>query len=307
MRIRISTLVAALFAAAAPAMAAELGMAAPALSIDQWVKGAPVTIAPGDKIYVVEFWATWCGPCRVSIPHLTELQKKFKDKGVVFIGVSDEEADTVRPFVEQQGAAMDYAVAIDPSRKTHEKYMDAFDQRGIPTAFVIDKQARIVWVGHPMAELEEVIEGVLDGSYTVEKAKQREARRAQMMETMGRFETAMNAGDKDKLNASAEEILKTYSDEPRLLNAVAWTLLTYENKSLHNYPLALRMAKVAVDGSKEKDAAIMDTYARALYETGDVKGAISHQQKAVALASSEQMKAELQKTLDSYQNGQAPK
>ena len=70
--------------------AAKLGDPAAPLSIKEWVKGKPVDVKDGKNIYVVEFWATWCGPCRTSIPHLTELQKKFKDKGVVFVGVSDE-------------------------------------------------------------------------------------------------------------------------------------------------------------------------------------------------------------------------
>lgn len=298
--IRILVVILAVSAGSGPVWAAELGMPAPALSIDQWIKGGPASIAPGDKVYVVEFWATWCGWCVKSIPHLTELQKKYKDK-VVFIGVSDEDADTVRQFVKDQGSSMDYTVAIDPSRRTHRAYMDAFNQDGLPTAFVIDKQARILWVGHPMGGLEEVLAGVLDGTITAEKVKQQEARRAQIIESARRFDSAMTAGDKEKVSASVQEILTDYADEPRLLNAVAWVLLTHDNKTLRDHPLALRIAKVAVDGSKGGDASILDTYARALYETGDVKGAIENQTKALALETSPEMKSALQETLESYQ------
>ena len=72
--------------------AADLGDEAKALKISDWVKGDAVDLAKGkgEKIYVVEFWATWCPPCLTTIPHLTELQKKFKDQGVVVIGVSGE-------------------------------------------------------------------------------------------------------------------------------------------------------------------------------------------------------------------------
>src|SRR6188474_3333423 len=79
--------------------AAELGETAAPLEISEWVKGDAIDLATakGKKVLVVEFWATWCGPCRTSIPHLTEMQKKFKD--VVFIGVSDEDAATVKKFV----------------------------------------------------------------------------------------------------------------------------------------------------------------------------------------------------------------
>jgi len=75
---------------AAPAFAdgptLKPGDAAPALQVKQWVKGDAVKGFAKDKIYVVEFWATWCGPCKASIPHLTELAKSHKD--VTFVGVS---------------------------------------------------------------------------------------------------------------------------------------------------------------------------------------------------------------------------
>ena len=119
---------------------AELGMAAPALSIDQWIKGKAVDLSAGKgrNIYVVEFWATWCGPCRTSIPHLTEMQKKFKDQNVIFVGVSDEDAGKVKKFVDDMGEKMDYVVATDKDSKTSEAYMAAFGIYGLPHSFVVD-------------------------------------------------------------------------------------------------------------------------------------------------------------------------
>jgi thiol-disulfide isomerase/thioredoxin len=151
--------------AALQANAAQLGMPAPALNVAEWVKGKAVNLneGKGKNIYVVEFWATWCPPCRASIPHLTELQKKFKDQSVTFIGVSDETVSVVKPFVNKMGVKMEYTVAVDKDQKTSAAYMGAFGIGGIPHAFVVDKTGAIVWHGHPMDGLDKAIEAVLAG------------------------------------------------------------------------------------------------------------------------------------------------
>src|ERR1700710_690945 len=91
-----------LLAASSFAAGLTVGSPAPTLEVTKWYKGEPVTAFDHSKTYVVEFWATWCGPCRESIPHLTELQKKHAD--VTFIGVSveadEKDVETVKSFVE---------------------------------------------------------------------------------------------------------------------------------------------------------------------------------------------------------------
>ena len=89
--------IAALAASGAWAVAAaDLGAPAGRLAVAQWIKGTPVEVAAGSStnVYVVEFWATWCPPCRMSIPHLTALQDRFRDRGLVIVGISDEPAAT---------------------------------------------------------------------------------------------------------------------------------------------------------------------------------------------------------------------
>ena len=142
-----------------------IGDEAPTISVSKWLKGDPVDRLDPEKIYVVEFWATWCGPCRVSIPHLTELQKKYKDKGVTLIGVSvDQNQEAVAPFVKEMGDKMEYSVAIDDvpgGEKASEgtmadRWMEAADQHGIPTAFIV-RDGKVAWIGHPMA-MDEALE-----------------------------------------------------------------------------------------------------------------------------------------------------
>jgi len=156
---------------AAPGASLEPGDPAPALAVKSWYKGAPVTAFSDDKIYVVEFWATWCGPCIQSIPHLTELAKKNPD--VDFIGVSiweDDKDQTIPKFIAQMGDKMDYHVGYSGNQDgMAQTWMAAAGQNGIPTAFII-KGGHIEWVGHPMA-MEPFLDQVKSGTFNLDAFK----------------------------------------------------------------------------------------------------------------------------------------
>ena len=149
----------------------EPGSPAPALSVKKWLKGAPVTELRKDGTYVVEFWATWCGPCRESIPHLTEMAKRNKD--VTFIGVSvweDDQGGNIKGFVDKMGAKMDYHVGYSGNQDGMAKtWMKAAAQNGIPTAFVV-KEGKVVWIGHPM-ELEEPLAQIKADTFDLKSFK----------------------------------------------------------------------------------------------------------------------------------------
>ena len=139
--------------------AARLGDAAAPLAIKEWIKGKPVDVRDGKNIYVVEFWATWCLPCKISIPHLTDLQLRLKDKGVVFVGISDEPSEKVKPFVQQMGTNMDYTVAIDAEEAgTRHGYPIAYGQQSLPVCFVVGKNAKVLWFGNPLKGLDQALE-----------------------------------------------------------------------------------------------------------------------------------------------------
>jgi len=159
-----------------PAQTLSVGDDAPAIEVSRWAKGEKVDRLEKDRTYVVEFWATWCGPCKVSIPHLTELQKKNKD--IRFIGVSVWEQDqkAVAPFVESMGDKMDYSVALDVvedgqngnSGKMAKSWMTASGSNGIPTAFIV-KNGKIAWIGHPMA-MDQPLEKVKSPNFDIATA-----------------------------------------------------------------------------------------------------------------------------------------
>lgn len=150
-----------------------------------WIKGEPVDVMNARRIYVIEFWATWCGPCIRSIPHISEMQKKYQDK-VQFIGVSTDEEknhDKVKSFVAEQGDKMDYTVAWDKDWKIMEAYwsfQNCNNYCGFPADLVIDQKHRVVWVGHPM-DMKDDLEKIVAGTYSLEDAIMIQVMRTRLM------------------------------------------------------------------------------------------------------------------------------
>jgi thiol-disulfide isomerase/thioredoxin len=182
----------------------SVGDPAPPLAVKEFVKGKPVNQLQKGKLYVVEFWATWCGPCKATIPHLTELQKKHKD--VTFVGVSIWENDQakVKPFVEAMADKMGYRVAVDDVSekgargKMATTWMDAATQEAIPTAFIINRAGKVAWVGSP-GDLEKPLEEIHKGTWNLQAAarefKKDQTRKLHIRELMASLNKAQKAKD----------------------------------------------------------------------------------------------------------------
>ena len=207
-----------------------IGDNAPPLKVASVVKGKKVDLSKG--LHVVEFWATWCGPCKVSIPHLTEMAKTYKGK-VDFTGVSvweegPDQLGQVTKFVNAMGPKMDYNVVFDGESKTMAtSWMTAAKQNGIPAAFLV-KDGKILWIGHPMAGLDKTIDQVLAGDYDMAAAKAAmdkqmadvaEAQKAQaeLMEAVKPLSDAMQAKDYPAALKAIDDIEAAKPDlKPRL-------------------------------------------------------------------------------------------
>jgi peroxiredoxin len=90
------------------------------------------------KVVLVNFWATWCPPCRKEMPDLETLYGRFGSKGLVVLGISDEEAAKVGPFIRER--KISFPVLLDPGRKVN----DEFVVQGIPESFVFDREGKLV-------------------------------------------------------------------------------------------------------------------------------------------------------------------
>jgi len=148
----------------------NLGDRAPAFKVGKWYKGEPISALKPGHVYVVEFWATRCGPCVAGIPHLSALAKRYAGK-VDFVGVSVQQwpdgspNDTpglVKAFMKtSDGAAMKYHVAADTANGFMVKtWFDPAGFNEIPNAFVVNKSGRIAWMGSPH-DLDSVLPRIL--------------------------------------------------------------------------------------------------------------------------------------------------
>jgi thiol-disulfide isomerase/thioredoxin len=323
-----------------PVTPLAIGDRAPAFEIAEWVKGSPVKAFEPGKAYVMEFWATWCGPCRTSMPHISELQGQYGDR-VTFIGVSDEKLDTVKGFLDQPewAAKTQYTLATDPDRSTHDSYMKAASQQGIPTAFLVGQDGTVQWIGHPMnidGPLAEVVAGTWDAAAFKKQFDAEIASEKLRRETMGKVRTAMQKGDWDGVIAVYDEVLAKNPDDlqalmskaqvlltkakrpadgyaiaksiveknasnPMILNALAWMVVDNPEITERDLGFATSTARAAVEASGGKDGSILDTLARCLWESGDRAGAIETQRKAVELAPEGPMGDEMKETLKRYE------
>jgi len=206
----------------------SVGDPAPALKNGNWIQGDPVAAFDTNHVYIVEFWATWCGPCRASIPHLNQLWQQYKDKGVVAIGqdIWEEDDSGVSKFVKDMGTNMTYRVALD-DKKTDPKgtmattWMAAAGRDGIPTAFVVDKHGRIAWIGHPMDLQESVLDQILAGKFdtmafakTYEETRAKDVQRSALMQKVG---NAVHARDWTAAQAALDEMDKAFPEEQDMI------------------------------------------------------------------------------------------
>ncbi|MEY4567194.1 MAG: Thiol-disulfide oxidoreductase ResA [Planctomycetota bacterium] len=308
-----------------------VGSKAPSLDVEHWVQNGkgkfkPVKKFEDGKVYVVEFWATWCGPCIASMPHLSELQTNYADKGVQIVSISDEDLETVETFLkrevnapakEEEGDDDDkkegdkedkededsdapktyadvtagYCLTTDPDGSSQKDYMQAAQQNGIPTAFIVGKKGVIEWIGHPM-EMDEPLAAVVDDKWDraafvaefkakqeaqlkmsklfgmlnagktkeamkvidslIEEAKQpQEKRQFQML----KLQVLLQGDDKDAAADFSAVVLEDCADDPMMVNQISWAMVQMTEAGQLDNPSVLKAAlKVASEAVEKADA-----------------------------------------------------
>ena len=311
----------------------SIGSVAPQFTDLKWIRGLPVTTFAKDQVYVVEFWATWCGPCLQSVLHLADLQKTWGSK-VQFIGITDEEQEAVDAFLQQKargfestwGDVLNYSIALDQKRIASGDWMDNSGQQGIPCAFIVGKSGNLEWIGHPMA-IDGPLQAVVAGTWDLNKARDAMVaeQRLNMALEQGNMASAMQSAEqlttlfpesfdhamtrlelliRSERFAEAKEAaavaLGTCQSNPDALNSLAWLLATGTDSTQVELNVAQTAARRAAELTQQKDSSVLDTLARVTARMGDLAGAIELQKKAISLEPVE-AQAELLATLQEYE------
>ena len=309
-----------------PETSLSVGDPSPGLKLAKFVKGDAVTAPLKDNVTVVEFWATWCGPCRAGMPHISDLQREYGDE-VRFIGVTREPENVVTEFLAAVGPngktwdeVIDYRLALDDGGWTNNAYMKAANQTGIPCAFIVGRDGFVDWIGHPGSidqPLKQIVDGSWDRQAAIAESKQQamltkyQSKLSGMLQS-GNFDAALSLLDEiegssggktvmllntrlnilmmadrpDEASGVLGDLIEAAWDNATVLNGVAWETVTAGNPK--DFELAFKAAKRASELRDDKDAAILDTLARCYYEMGQLDEAIKVQQKAVDLDSNMQ-------------------
>ncbi|MCB9848861.1 MAG: redoxin domain-containing protein [Phycisphaeraceae bacterium] len=264
------------FAAIASAGVLSIGDKAPDLGKDvSWIKGESVTEFEKGHIYVLDFWATWCGPCVKAIPHMDEIAEKHEADGVTVIGVAIWPNDRMTPtaeYVEQRGDDMSYTICADIDGATAEKFMKATGSDGIPTCMIINREGLLAWVGHPMAGMDEALSQIIAGTYDIEDAAAANRKKMAVIEKaqplMKKAETAYAMGEWETVVTTLQELARLDSEQYGRMTLEAFNMMITR---LHDEQRAYNYAREMLEGDWKEDITALNAVAWIIADTEELE------------------------------------
>ena len=279
------------------ASAEELGDPAPELVVKEWILGGPVAIKPGTNIYVVVIWDTRISEGKEMFERLNELQQKYRDQGVVIVAVSDEAPDQIRNFVRKPEMHFDCAIGADTARRTAMAYMLGFKLQTIPRAFVVGKDAKLLWQGNPMMGLDVMLGQVVSGKFDLEHAK----RTDKFRHDVEAYRMLAHRGD-PRARAAGESLLANWTNNVRYLCDFAYFIINDPNTSRRDFALADHALLLAEKASSTNTTLrLLTTRVAYLTEIGETNQALGMIKAAMDAAPTAKEKAALEPYLKKVQ------
>lgn len=214
----------------------EIGMKAPAINASRWLDDAKHPIELGDgRIYLLDFWATWCRPCLTQMPHLAELQKEYGSEKLCVVGISNEAWETIEDFLptgadsttenssrsgqKLMEVSKTIALGVDRDAETFRSYMVASGNRALPTTFIIGGDGFVEWVGTG-EEIDEVLKKVHHGTWDRDAFAKRYAGILKAYNDFPKLQQLLQRGELEEAEKLLAE-LKPLADSRMLVNLEA--------------------------------------------------------------------------------------
>ncbi len=215
-----------------------LGDDVPALTGAKWLQGSETKFEKG-KVYVVEFWATWCGPCIQSMPHLAHLQEEYAKKGLQVIAVTTADEDgnnleSVTDFLKKRGSKFPFPFAFCATDAVNTAWRENSGTDSLPSSFVVDATGKLAFIGHP-SDLDDVLPRVFAGEWKGQASiDEIEKEKAELDDILNLVQDAATRAEKANAGKGAEVITKAVGDAAaEAAKEVLRVLPNYEKKWPH--------------------------------------------------------------------------
>jgi len=286
-----------------------IGTEAPDLDIEFWVSDNDgsfehVTKFESGKVYIIEFWATWCRPCIAQMPHIAKIQKEYADQGVQVISISDEEVETVEEFLEREirgdeeertfgELTNSYCLTADPDKSVMKDYFVAAGQTGIPCAFIVGKTGLVEWIGHP-GRIDKPLKQIVDDEWDREaalvalnKAKEAQAKalkeRRLLIKAMQGIQRLMQDGQQEEAIDLLEKMIE---DEDYAFAKDRFSMMRLQVMVMSGHEGTATALNQFTDKNRKNSQALNEV-AWGIYERHEAKGDVPRDVLVAAKATAE--------------------